>query len=368
MADLVEESRAKGRQRARRRSDRRWLRHVVTILLHPDVAVDDAWHARQLAALPPGRVDARIVTSNDVHPVRAAVTSVVGRKRLRRLRDIWREAHTCDNTDAGHHDLPGPAVVSGSRHRPRPAVPHTLPDAGLLTGCLAAALVDYLVATGVTPADYAATLPAQRHSPPPQWDRIDSTEQEHRAARDLANRLRQARTGHPYPGRRPSTIPSDRLRTHHAITAEAQTAAGQLPTAALRQQRAHNCRPRNPARTWRSWSTCAGQCPATCRRCPRPCGSCQRAAPRRSPPSGFGDRAPSWCPPAMRALRWCWRFRSPSIAAPALLACGSVKHEGHIRVTLVILTATIQHVVGRERERPEQCFTGPEGGESNTST
>ncbi|WP_327002518.1 hypothetical protein OHA72_46565 [Dactylosporangium sp. NBC_01737] len=78
------QSRAEGRQRARRHGDRRWLRHVVKALLSPDdAAVDDLWHAGQLAALLLARVDARIVTGKDVRGVRAAVTGVLGRKRLR---------------------------------------------------------------------------------------------------------------------------------------------------------------------------------------------------------------------------------------------------------------------------------------------
>ncbi|SCL26045.1 VWA domain containing CoxE-like protein [Micromonospora nigra] len=240
VADMLEESRAEGRQRARRRGDRRWLRHVVTTLLDPDdAAVDDAWHAGQLAALLLARVDARIVTSKDVRPVRAAVTGVLGRKRLRQLRDIWREAHTCDDTDADTMICLARRWCQVLGIDPDQQYDTPVPDAGLFPGRLAAALVDYLaVAAGVTPAEYAAALLAHRHSPPAEWDRTDPTEHEHRAARDLANRLRQARTRHPEPGRRPSVIPPGRLRTRQAITAEAQTAAGQMPTAAPWQQRA----------------------------------------------------------------------------------------------------------------------------------
>ncbi|MET7831308.1 VWA domain-containing protein [Micromonospora sediminicola] len=240
VADMLEESRAEGRQRARRRGDRRWLRHVVTTLLDPDdAAVDDAWHAGQLAALLLARVDARIVTSKDVRPVRAAVTGVLGRKRLRQLRDIWREAHTCDDADADTMICLARRWCQVLGIDPDQQYDTPVPDAGLFPGRLAAALVDYLaVAVGVTPAEYAAALLAHRHSPPSEWDRRDPTEQEHRAARDLANRLRQARTQHPEPGRRPSAIPPGRLRTRQAITAEAQVAAGQLPTAAPWQQRA----------------------------------------------------------------------------------------------------------------------------------
>ncbi|MEU5931091.1 VWA domain-containing protein [Micromonospora sp. NPDC047187] len=241
VAHMLEESRAEGRHRGRRRSDRRWLRHVVTTLVAPDdAAVDDPWHAGQLAALLLARVDARIVTSKDVRPVRAAVTGVLGRERLRQLRDIWREAQICDDTDADTMICLARRWCQVLGIKPEQQYDTPVPDAGLFPGRLAAALVDYLaVAAGVTPAEYAASMLARRHSPPSEWDRRDPTEQEHRAARDLANRLRQARTSHPEPGRRPSAIPPGRLRTRHAITADAQTAAGQLPTAAPWQQRAH---------------------------------------------------------------------------------------------------------------------------------
>ncbi|GAB3861791.1 VWA domain-containing protein [Dactylosporangium cerinum] len=240
VAELLEESRAEGRQRARRRSDRRWLRHVVKTLLNPDdAAVDDPWHAGQLAALLLARVDARIVTGKDVRAVRAAVTGVLGRARLRQLRDIWRDAHTTGDTDAA-------TMIALARRWCEvlgidPDRQHTAPaaDPGIFPGRLAQALAEYLaVSFGITPAEYASIILAHRHSPPTDWLRTDPTEPEQRAARDLAARLRQAHSEHPEPGKRPSLIPPGRLRARAAITAEAQTAAGQIPTAAPWQQRA----------------------------------------------------------------------------------------------------------------------------------
>ena len=62
-AMLLEESRAEYRQRSRRRTDRRWLRHAVTTLITADdTPVDDPWHAGKLAGLLLARVDARILT------------------------------------------------------------------------------------------------------------------------------------------------------------------------------------------------------------------------------------------------------------------------------------------------------------------
>src|SRR5205085_10161962 len=80
VADVLEESRAESQQRGRRRGDRRWLRHTVHTLLTPDDApVDDIWHAAHLSRLLLARADARILTHKDVAPVRAAVTTVLGR-------------------------------------------------------------------------------------------------------------------------------------------------------------------------------------------------------------------------------------------------------------------------------------------------
>jgi hypothetical protein len=239
VADLLEESRAEGKQRQRRRADRRWLRHTVTTLLDPGTApIDDAWHAGELAALLLARVDARIITSKDARTVRAAVTAILGRNRVRALRQIWQQAHTVDDTDAT-------TMIELARRWCHilgvdPDQQHTVPtaDPGEFPGRLAQAIADYLATTlGLTPAPYATQVLHQQHRPPTTWDRSDPTEQQHRAARELAARIRQARTRHPEPGIRPSLIPPGRLRTRQAITADAQTAAGQLPTTAPWQQR-----------------------------------------------------------------------------------------------------------------------------------
>src|SRR6266508_4432282 len=241
VADLLEESRAEHRQRARRRSDRRWLRHAVTTLLHPDDApVDDPWHAGQVAGLLLARVDARIITSKDARAARTAVTAVLGRQRLRQLREIWRAAHTVDDTDANTMiELAWQwCRILGIDPTLHPHVPTA--DPGVFAGQLAAALTDYLAAAaGLTPAEYTARHIASRHAAPARWTRRDPTPDEHRAARHLAAQLRQARTRAPEPATRPSAIPPGRLRTRAAITAEAQIAAGTIPTAAPWQRRAH---------------------------------------------------------------------------------------------------------------------------------
>ncbi|GAB3852305.1 VWA domain-containing protein [Dactylosporangium cerinum] len=240
VADMLEESRAEGRHRARRRGDRRWLRHMVNVLVNEDDApADDVWHAAYVAGLLLARVDARILTAKDVKAVRAAVTSVLGRKPLARLRDIWREAHTVGDTDAETMiELAWRwCRVLGIDPHTQPATPTA--DEGEFAGALAAAIGGFLAAAaGLNPATHTAQRIAERHGAPASWTLRDPTTDEQQAARTLAARLRTARTSSVEPATRPSAIPPGRLRARAAITADAQRAAGQLPTAQPWQQRA----------------------------------------------------------------------------------------------------------------------------------
>ena len=240
---LLEESRSEGHHRARRRGDRRWLRHTVTTLLSGDEApVDDPWHAGQVAGLLLARVDARIITAADARAARAAVLAVLGRKRLAALRTIWRQAHTVADTDTDTMVELGWrwCTTLGINPTTHPEVP--VAEAGLFAGQLAAALADLLAAAqGITASEYLDRDLTQqlsgRYATPPAWPRRDPTTGEQDAARRLAARLRQARTDNPEPARQPSLLPPGRLRTRAAITADAQRAAGAVPTAARWQRR-----------------------------------------------------------------------------------------------------------------------------------
>ena len=135
-----------------------------------------------------------------------------------------------------------------------------VPDAGLFPGRLAAALVDYLAAAaGVTPAEYAAALLAHRHSPPAEWD----AHRPDRAGTPRRPRPRQpaAAGPHPPPRTRPAPL-ADPTRSaadpagHHRRRPDRRRAnADRRPVAATRP----HCPRRNPACTWRSWSTCPGR-------------------------------------------------------------------------------------------------------------
>jgi Mg-chelatase subunit ChlD len=245
VATLLEESRAEGRHRARRRGDRRWLRHTVTTLIGVDDApVDDAWHAAQLAGLLLARVDARIITHKDARTARTAVTAVLGRKRLAQLREIWREAHTVADTDAQTMvELAWRwCRVLGIDPNTQPQVPAV--DLGQFAGLLAAALSDYLAtAAGLTPAQYTARHLSGKYAAPAGWWPREPTPAEHTAARQLADRLAKARAT-PEPAASSTLLPPGRLRTRQAITADAQATAGATPTAQPWQRRSHTPPPK----------------------------------------------------------------------------------------------------------------------------
>ena len=244
-AMLLEESRAEHRQRSRRRGDRRWLRHAVTTLITPDdTPIDDPWHAGKLAGLLLARVDARILTSRDVTAGRAAVTAILGRPRLRALRDLWRAAHNAGDDDATTMiDLARQwCSLLGINPDTDPQPPTA--DPGLFAGTLAAAITDYQAAAHTSSvADYRAATIATTHRAPATWTRRDPTDVERRAARHLATRLAAAHTT-PEPATQPTRTPPGRLRTRHALTAQAQIDAGSIPTATPWQRRTHQPPPR----------------------------------------------------------------------------------------------------------------------------
>ncbi|HEY7224651.1 MAG TPA: VWA domain-containing protein [Micromonosporaceae bacterium] len=238
-ADLLEESRAEGRHRQRRRGDRRWLRHTITTLLdHADTPVDDPWHAGKLAGLLLARADARVINQRDTRGAKAAVVAVIGPDKLRALREVWKAAHQVDDTDATAMVELGAQwchilCIDPDQQPDTPA-----PDDGAFAGRLAAAIIGYLAATaGLTPGQYIQQQIEARHGAPASWTPRDPTGDEQAAARTLAARLAAARVQHPEPATKPAPIPPGRLRTRAAITIDAQRAAGAIPTATPWQQR-----------------------------------------------------------------------------------------------------------------------------------
>jgi Mg-chelatase subunit ChlD len=166
------------------------------------------------------------------------VTTVIGRDRLRRLRELWRQAQAADDTDADTMLALAWQWCQVLGIDPRRAPTTPVADPGQFAGRLASAITDYLAAAaGLTPVAYTARRLDVAHAAPAWWTEREPTPAEHAAARTLAARLARARHHHTEPGTRPSAIPPGRLRTRQAVTAEAQLAAGTIPTATPWQRR-----------------------------------------------------------------------------------------------------------------------------------
>lgn len=235
VADLLEESRAEGRQRRRRPYDRQWLRHAARTLITVDqTGSDHPWHAATAAGLLLARVDARVLKPADVRPVRQAVTTVLGRKKLAALRKVWTAAHGCADDDATTmiHLARQWCRILGIDPDTQPTCPTPAPDA--------ASRVAAAVATALAALDPANQPPPPPSGPAPMpgtnavpraWRPRPPRPDEHAAARRLAVRLRAAATREPVTTRHAAATPPGRLRTRAAMTAAAQRAAGQVPTA-----------------------------------------------------------------------------------------------------------------------------------------
>jgi hypothetical protein len=250
VAEMLEESRVEGAHRRRRPRDRKWIRHcVTTIVAAEDAPTDTVFNAAYAAGLLLARVDAGILTPADVRPVRRAVTRVLGRRRLARLRQIWRAAHLTADTDAT-------AMIEHARQwclalgidpdtSPLPPDPQagassTISTAiGAVIGTVAGTAPPSPTSGGTrtkagagrggVPAlpeglqHYAAT--------PASWTLRPPTSSEQQAAARLTAMLRRARSREPVMIREASATPPGRLRTRQAMTAAAQRAAGAVPTA-----------------------------------------------------------------------------------------------------------------------------------------
>ncbi|WFE59580.1 VWA domain-containing protein [Micromonospora sp. WMMD712] len=237
---LLEESRVERRYRDTRPRDRRWLRRAITSIIDPtDTPTDTTWSAAYAAGLLLARVDAKILYPADVRTPRRLITKVLGRKLLKGLRDIWREAQTVVDTDTTR------MIDLGERWCRLLGIDPTtspgLPADDAATSTIAAAIAAALDAILHNPAD---TPDPRRGGPrtdvpgihvdtdvPITWTERDPADAERHAANRLTTLLRRARHREPARTREPSTAPPGRLRTRAAVTLAAQRAAGAIPTA-----------------------------------------------------------------------------------------------------------------------------------------
>jgi len=260
-ARQLEESRAEHRQVTRRPGDRRWIRATVTRLILGDftaAAADptDPREAGAAAALILAREDAGILEPAETAPVAAKVETAIGPDRLARLRATWREAHQAADGDAR-------TLVALARRWCRilgldpdaaPPAPIQVSISDLLDAIreAIAAISDAVEADFAPPppfppgaaqareqekharegASQAADGIFGRRGPAPAVTGTrDPRDEETSAARRLARSLKHTTAGGRDKITVTSKVPPGRLRMSKALAAQAQRAAGAVPTA-----------------------------------------------------------------------------------------------------------------------------------------
>ena len=276
---LLEESRIEAAQIRRRPDDRHWLRASATNLILADTHADDPDHAPTMtprdaartAALLLGRTDGGILTPAETAPVARAVQTVLGTDTLTKLRALWQAAHTiadddaptmidlgrrwCEilGTDPDTPDQPDPSPAKQPSTGSGAPSPSLSPMAEAINASLRA--VASAVAREPVPADpaaLAATAEAAEHAANkvatkavhavftvggPRTGHTSTagtrapTAAERTAARVLARALNTAGVRDRVVTKTTSMAPPGRLRMRGALAADAQRAAGALPTA-----------------------------------------------------------------------------------------------------------------------------------------
>jgi VWA domain containing CoxE-like protein len=265
----LEESRIEARQVTRRPGDRAWLRACTCQIVIGDFAAASAppasaAEAGSAAALILAREDAGILEAAEAEPVARAVAAVIGEEKLGQLRQVWREAHRTRDDDARGMVRLGRRWCRILGVQPDQPAPKADPsEAGGPPSPVAAAVGE--ATARVEDAARAEFAPPPPPFPPGQaearevegkarrqagdaasrvFDRDlaggsggttgvtrEPHEDEQAAARRLARALREASAG----GRAETVIssatPPGRLRMRHAVAADAQRAAGAMPTA-----------------------------------------------------------------------------------------------------------------------------------------
>ena len=284
-ATTLEESRIEAAHLRRRPTDRRWLRASAHDLVladftpapgtrasepatapAPRVAMTP-WEAARAAALLLARVDAGVLDGDETETLATAVTSVLGPSRLGALAALWRIAHaTADDDHAAMLELGRRwcAILGAAPDAPPPS-PEGEDDPSGRPSPLAEAIAASL--TAVADADAPPPAPpraanakakareeekaARRRSDraarrvftdPARTGRSDDrhtpisgtrvpTRDEQAAARRLARLLRAAAHRERIATVTTSATPPGRLRMRGALAADAQRAAGAIPTA-----------------------------------------------------------------------------------------------------------------------------------------
>jgi hypothetical protein len=289
-AMLLEEPRMEAAQVRRRPDDRHWLRTSARDLIladlnrptdptrAPHMTKPDAARA---AALLLARVDGGILTRAEVAPVARVIEDVLGTDTLTKLHAVWQKAlRTADddgdtmldlgrqwceivgtdpNTpDPGATGTPDPAATPNRSGTPSPSGGSANGTPSPLAGAIAAVLDNVAakaarekapedpatqVAAAKARADAAAKIaadaarsvfditPGSREGTTACTGTRPPTTEERTAARVLARALTTAGIRDRVPVKTTSTVPPGRLRMRGALAADAQRAAGAIPTA-----------------------------------------------------------------------------------------------------------------------------------------
>ncbi|GAB3000909.1 MULTISPECIES: VWA domain-containing protein [Amycolatopsis] len=280
-ATLLEESRIEAAHIRRRPGDRYWLRASATNLILADTQANNPATAPKMtthdaarsAALLLARVDGGILNRRETTPVARVVKQLLDADTLDTLREIWREAHRTADDDADAMIDLGRRWCEALGTDPNEPPPEPGDDDGddgddgqngngtpsplAKAVASAAAAVSRAVAADPAPTDPVtqklnaaadedeAQQNAQRNAravfnggpgkPPPYGTTTRGTRaprpSERTAARQLARSLTTAGVRDRTVTKTRSVVPPGRLRMRGAMTADAQRAAGAIPTA-----------------------------------------------------------------------------------------------------------------------------------------
>ena len=267
-ATALEESRIEARQVARRPGDRAWLRACTCQIVVGDFAAvaappASAAEAGLSAALILARQDAGILEAAEAEPVAQAVAATIGEEKLGQLRQVWREAHRTRDDDARgmvrlgrrwcrilglQPDQPAPKASPAEAGGPPSPVASAVgeatarvedasraefaPPPAFPPGAAEAREAESKArrAAGDASAWVFARDPGDGSGGTTGTSR-EPTADEQAAARRLGRALREASAGDRAETKISSATPPGRLRMRHAVTADAQRAAGAMPAA-----------------------------------------------------------------------------------------------------------------------------------------
>ncbi|RBQ17243.1 VWA containing CoxE family protein [Spongiactinospora rosea] len=222
------------------------------------------WQAAYAAGLILARVDTGILDRDETAPLTTAVTTTLGTDTLDKLAAIWKAAHTTPDDDSKAMTDLGRRwceTIGVDPDQPPPPAPGTGDDASDGSGVPAAVSATLEAITATDAGDDAIPLPgdAKRDVERAHRKRAAATARrvfdprgrapksgvgktaiggerpptptEQAAARKLARHLRAATYREPVTTTTTSAAPPGRLRMRAALAADAQRAAGAVPTA-----------------------------------------------------------------------------------------------------------------------------------------